>query len=386
MAKKSKIFSSVLLGVATFMTLSFASAHKPVFACGSDENGEMLTNCKEALITPVSESSFIYAESGSEVTSEKSIPHSYFLAGNQIASNDIVKGLAAYAGNLVNFSGYAEYAALAGNSITVSGKVLNDLFVAGNAVELGEDASIGRDVFGAASTILIKSNLHGNVFIGGDRLVLENVTIDGDLSAEFSEIVIKGRSSISGTFRYNEDARITGLSDLSSGATETYSSLSGNVSFISSLENRLLFLLGRLLVTIILVALAPKFVKKLLSRFSAKDSWKDLAIGLGLLLGVPLAVLFAAITVIGLPLALVGLGFYVFIIYLSHSVTGGLVGELIATKLLSKPKLNSMLKFVMGTCLVILLGLIPYVGGLITAVSLCFGFGYFMRTIFAKEK
>ena len=385
--------------ILTLAVLLFAVGFSvPTFACGDSDvtnGGELVDNCLKTAdeetetLDSTKETASLedeYFSADAELKSETSVFHSRFLAGNDVSSSDFVDGVAFLAGNLVNLGGSSEYGLVAGNSITISTEVEKDLFVAGNAITLDEAANVGRDLFAVGSTLLIKANLHGNVFVAGERLVLENVTIDGDLNTDFNEIIIKGKSSVAGTFKYDEATRITGLEDLSVGKNETYSTPVREVSFFSTLENKLIFLLGRILVTIVAIALAPKLVKKLYETFALKNSWKDLALGLGLLLAVPLACIFTLITIIGLPLGFVLLVVYGLVLYFSHSVTGLVVGDLLAQKLFKKEKMHDFLKAALGIVLVALLSLLPYIGGLVTAFSLCFGFGFLTRTVFKKEK
>ena len=398
MAKKIKIFSEIVLGFASALTLSLAASISPAHACGSggpvgyDKDGNpVYANCEEVSEIVDSEdtdaeSEDIYAESGSDIESERDVDHSFFVAGNDVKSSGNISGIHFLAGNLVDFTGSAEYGAFAGNSLKVNGSIKKDLFIAGSAIELGEDALIGRDLYAAATTVLIKANLAGNAFVGGSRIVLENVTIDGDLNVRASDIVIKGKSSIAGTFKYNDSARITGLENLSTGDVITYTAPTNEISFGESVTSKIVFLLGRLLVTIVFVAIASKFSKRLLEEFSAKNCWKDLALGLGLLIGVPLASIFIMITVIGLPLGLVGLVIYGLFVYFASSVTGGVIGNLVATKVFKKENMHIFLKFAIGIILVELMGLIPYIGSLASGISLCFGFGYLVHKIFRQPK
>ncbi len=386
MAKKFKIFSEILLGAASALTLGYATTISPAHACEGDTSGQ--TNCADEVlvISPAPESDDIYADAGAEVKSERNVSHSFFLAGNDVSSSDHVNGINFLAGNLVEFTGSADYGAFAGNSLKVNGQIKNDLFIAGNAIELGEDTTIGRDLYAAATTVLIKSNLYGNAFVGAERLVLENVTIDGNLNVEATNIVIKGKAAISGAFTYNDNAQITGLENLAAGETATYAGHTTEVSFGTSLTTKLVFLLGRLLVTIIFVAVAGKFSRRLLDEFNPKTCWKDLALGLGLLLAVPIAAIFVMITFIGLPLGIISLATYIFFAYMASSVTGGVVGNLLAKHLFKNEKLHIFLKYTIGIIVLQLLGLIPIVGGLISAISTCFGFGYLVKMIFKRER
>ena len=412
--KKSLILTLALL-LAT--TLSPAS----VFACGegsTDKNGVALDGeCAEeiegdpdssemesieelpSLISgldtpagPEADESETYAAAGGTVSSARNLAHSLFLAGNSVLSNDSVDGISFIAGNVVEFSGSSEYAFLAGNSVKISGAVDSDLFAAGNTVEIDEDASVGRDIFVAGSSVIVRSMLYGNAFIAGDRVVLENVTVDGDLNISADEIVIKGQSSVAGIFKYNDNAVITGREDLEAsrvdayaGSTSSQSSESVASRFAAALSHFLVKLLGLILVMIVLISLAPKFMKKLLDSFHWKTSWKFLGLGLGLIIVTPLACIFVLCTVIGIPLAALTLGLYFSFICLSQGITGGILGNELATRLLKQPKMNIYLKYIIGISLIRLVACIPVLGGLVAAVSTCFGFGYLAKRLFIRK-
>lgn len=400
MAKKSTIICQFCLAVFTVLTLGYAANYTPVYACGEANGETAVDNCEEAskdkpmlIAEDLTEDSSddYYFGAATNINSDVDVDHSLFLAGNEVSSNDRINGLGFIAGNLVRFSGKADYGFLAGSSVNVSGEVKKDLFAAGSTVEITDSASIGRDVFVAGETVLVKTNLSGNAFIGGNRVVLENITIDGNTTIEAEEIVVKGRVAIAGKLKHNEDARISGSENLSYGSLEKTSAIETSSahrpvnSFLTKIKTTLFFLVGRIVVTIILVAVASKFSKKMLDNFELKNSWKDLALGLGLIIGLPLAIIFVCITLIGLPLGLVTLTFYGLAIYFAKSVTGGVVGDVLAKKLFKKDKMNILAKYTIGTILVVLLGLLPYIGGLISAVAVCFGFGYLIHNLFRKE-
>lgn len=393
MAKKLKIFSELGLAAAAVFCLGLAIKFNPAYACVSDGNGQ--TNCEEttgetpSLISPAPVSTTntddVYAAADGELRSSRSVKHSLFLAGNDVVSNDVVDGINFVAGNLVDLAGSAEYAALGGSSVKVTGSVERDLFAAGSSVELTEGAYIGRDVYAAASVITVKTNLYGNAFLGGGRIVLENVTITGDLNVAADEIVVKGKSAVSGTLRYNDNAKITGLENLSAGTTETYAGGSSDVNFAATFSDKLLTFLSGIVLMVVLIALMPKFAKKLLDTFQWNTSWKHLALGLGLLVVVPIAAIFVMITILGLQLGLMSIGFYFFLICIASHVTGGILGDQLAKSVLKQPKMNLYLKYILGSAILFVLSLIPVVGGLVNAIALCFGFGYLSKRLFIHK-
>lgn len=384
MAKKAKIFTQIFLGVASALTLSFASQISPAHACAGDETGE--TNCVEEtqLISPAPEDT--YGEAGSEVKSEKIINHSFFLAGNQVVSNDTVKGLSAFAGSIVELNGKTEYGALGGSTVTINGSVEKDLFVAGKDIKIAKDAKIGRDFYAAGSTFRIEGALGGNAFVGGQTVTINGATVAGNLKIAAEEIIIEEGATVTGSFQYNESAKVTGLEKLTAGNVETFvgRAFKLEINPMTGIQTAIIFLIAKLLAVIIFVAIASGFSKRLINEFELKNSWKDLALGLGVIIAAPLAIVLGMVSVIGLPISIIGLGFYVLFLYFSTAATGGVVGNILAKKLFKKDNMHILLKYTIGLLTITLLTLLPYIGGLISAISTCFGFGYITHKVFRK--
>lgn len=386
MTKKRLILTQTILGFLSILTFSIAISYHSVFACATDGTNSL--DCVEET-DGREESDNYYFGADVNVKSDTIVDNSLFLVGNDINTSNEVNGIKFVAGNLIKNSGASEYGLFAGNSLEISGDIEKDLFFLGSAATLTDDLYIGRDVFGTAGTILVKTNLNRNAFLAGSQIVLENITIDGNLSLDAEEVVIKGKVAVKGELKYNEDANIVGLENISYSSVEKTpvitSTTSSQHTFLKKLKSTLLGLAGRIVATLVLVALTMKFSNNILDKFEGKNSWKDLALGLGLILAVPLAAIIAAVTIIGLPLGIITLVFYGLFLYLSTSVTGGVIGDILAKKAFKKADLNLFIKYTVGITLVVLLGLIPVIGGLITAISVCFGFGYLIHSLFRRE-
>ncbi|MBQ6147776.1 hypothetical protein IJI70_02965 [Candidatus Saccharibacteria bacterium] len=396
MKKDHKLFMSLfaaILLVAAMMVFPPRS-----FACGGDgltsENGDV-TNCEDvptdAKVLDKSEDSEeesdeYYFGADANVNSEADVSHSLFLAGNEVSSKDSVFGIGLLAGNFVTAAGSYDYGFFAGNSIEISGEVSEDLFVAGNAINIKEDASIGRDVFAAGNIVNISANLSGNVFAGGNRLVLNNVTIDGNFDAEFDEIVINGKSSISGTFKYNENANVVGLENLATGAKETYAEASGSPSPLSRFLDKVLTIIGLVILAAVLCAVFKKTVTRMTKDFLPKNIFKHVLIGLALLIFVPLLSIFAMITRIGLPLGATTLALWSLSLLFSGIVSGLIFGDILARKVFKQEKMSAFLKATLGIAIIELLSLVPVLGILTSFFAVTFGFGYLFETARSASK
>ena len=159
-------------------------------------------------------------ESGNVVTQEGEYSSTRFVAGNKVTNKADVDGLSFAAGNEVTLEGKAPYGFFAGNFVTVNEQIEKDLFVAGNRVTIGKDAILGRDVFIAASTVEIKSNIGRDLRVGAASVDLSDITIEGNAYVMADEIIMNANTNIKGKLSYLDDAIVTGLDVATVGSTE----------------------------------------------------------------------------------------------------------------------------------------------------------------------
>lgn len=324
-----------------------------------------------------------YFKAEDVISSEKEINHSYFMAGNKITSKDKVDGILFMAGNTLKSKSLIEYGMFAGNVVEVTSDVEKDLFVAANDITV-ESSNIGRDVYLVGNTVTLNSNINGNVFIGSNTLEIGNITIKGDVDLNCSSINFGDNVVIEGTLKYNEDVKITGLDNVKYNALETYEDEEMNIETKDILVSKVISIISLIVITIIICAIFPKIYKKLSKEVSISKTFKNLLYGLCVLVLVPFAAIFTFITVIGIPIGIIGLLLYGIFIYLSVAVSATVVGNLILTKLF-KQKDNAYLSIIIGILVVRIITLIPYIGGFIYFLLMLIGLGLILELL-SREK
>ena len=107
---------------------------------------------------------------------------------------------------------------------------------------------------------------------------------------------------------------------------------------------------------------------------------KPILIGLLLFAGVPFAVLLAAITVIGIPVALAGLAGYLILLYAARLLVAAVVGE----RILGSPttRMQSFLRLALGLGIYSVAVEIPYLGVVIALLAMFLGLGAFGLRVF----
>jgi hypothetical protein len=115
------------------------------------------------------------------------------------------------------------------------------------------------------------------------------------------------------------------------------------------------------------------------------SGWLSLGLGVGVLAGVPVAIVVVAITLVGFPLSLMLLSLYLAAIYLAKIWVGAFLG-----KTLLKPsgatKSDWLLGLLVGLLILTIVGFIPYLGGLVHLGVVCLGLGAFAGQLYRASR
>lgn len=322
---------------------------------------------------------------GDRVKVKKNLNTTSFVAGNSVNMTSEVDGLNFVAGNNLTISSKQDYLLAAGNLITIKNATAKDAFIAGSTISI-ENTTV-RDLYVGGSTITIDSNIERNAYIAGDSVVITG-TINGDVKIAAEKITIEEGTIIEGTLEYPEDAKLK----IESGATITKKKTYENIKIEkpSRLDILKLRVSGRIYsyISLILVAgilfLLNKKLFKGISKIEKRGSEiaKKSLIGFGLLIMLPIASIIIMLTIIGLPLSLLALTIYIILIYLSSIATAYYCGNW-----LFKDKIkNEFLQLIVALAIIYVLEIIPFIGGLISFLSLIFGLGIYACLIVENAK
>jgi cytoskeletal protein CcmA (bactofilin family) len=294
--------------------------------------GDVLAFCERVAIRGEVEGSVIAI--GREFELRGSVTGNVIAAGHQVTVEGAAGASAYLTGERVALAPggrVARDAFLAGERVRVEGEVARDLTGFGERVEI--DGEVGRDFEARAERVVIQP---------GAR-------IGGGLSAHLSEperlevaegAVIAGASDVHVLDRHGH----TIWSRYREGSFYTWTA----VGFVAS------FLIG-----LILHALAPSwFAGRIVT---GRDFFVSLGLGAAFAVLAPLALVLLALTVVGIPAALIGLAAWAACLYFGAVVVAALLG-----RSLVKPRGESLREFGMalavGLAVVVLIRNLPFVG------------------------
>lgn len=250
-----------------------------------------------------------------------------------------------------------------GQQVTASG----DVTIGGNAVVFGSNAAlagtVSSDVYGFAGELDVSSAVGGDLTAyAGTVRVLGPARIDGDVVAHVqseSALQVSSGATISGTVRTEiED----GL------AREKPSVAREAAGFLASQVVRF----GAAFVTgLILLWLVPPL--KRMSLDSAGEVVTSAGVGLVTLVAVPIIALMTAVTLIGLPIAILGVLVWLVWIYFAKIVLAQFIGRKLFDR--TDRSRHFALTLLVGLLLVFLAINIPLLGGLLNFLMTITGLG-----------
>jgi cytoskeletal protein CcmA (bactofilin family) len=270
----------------------------------------------------------------------------------------------------------------AGGNVKVLGAANKNVILFGGKLNVGEDASIGKDlrIYGGQCTVngSINGTLKGGVgsFVMGGK--------SGDIKIKADEIKIKSSARISGDLTVKgKDAPIVEEGAIITGETKIQKPSEKKEAFFLTFAPviacfitflRIVCFVAKIIVGLILIALFKSFVRRIMDTLIIKP-WKSLGWGFLVLIVIPVAVVILFIVMIGFPFAVFGIYLYSILFYLSSIFISLVVGEKVIQLFKKKGEISLYLSLIVGIVVVYVLGLIPILGIIIKIFVLLFGAG-----------
>jgi cytoskeletal protein CcmA (bactofilin family) len=317
---------------------------------------------------------------GSNIAINGTIRGDLVATGNNISIDGNVTGSVIAAGNSIAIRGQVGGSVRAvGNTIVLDGKVANDLVVAGNELTILSNGRIGRDAIVAAATTTISGQIGRDLQVGGANVKIDGV-VGGNVTATIDRLQITDRGTVGGSLKYTSknEAQIANASSVK-GSIERQTPDNGRVPLFTGttalVVEWLKGLIGLLILGILVVFFFPGFSRRA-GEALVRSPWLTLAIGALILIGLPiLSIVFFAVG------ALIGgwwIGFVVlalFVVVLALSIPVAAVGVGGALLRVARRPVPVWLALLIGLVALLLVALIPILGGLVIFCALLFGMG-----------
>jgi len=317
---------------------------------------------------------------GTNISISGTIHGDLVAAGSNISVDGTVTGDVIAAGNSIAIRGQVGGTVrAAGNTIVLDGKVTNDLLAAGNELTILSNGRVGRDVVVGAATATITGQIGRDLQAGNSNLKIDG-GVGGNVLATVDRLQITDRGTIGGNLKYTSknEAQIANTSSVK-GSTERVTPDNGRAPLVTGpaalVIEWLKGLIGLLILGILVVFFFPGFARRA-GEALVRSPWLTLAIGALVLIGLPiLAIVFFAVG------ALIGgwwIGFVVlslFVVVLALSIPVAAVGVGGALLRMTRRPVPVWLALIIGLIALLLIALVPILGGLVIFCALLFGMG-----------
>jgi hypothetical protein len=321
----------------------------------------------------------------------------YFAAGDEVLIEGTVNGDAYIAGGVVEVNGTINGDLLVcGGQVTVTGTVTDDIRAVGGTIRV--DGNVGKDVSAAGGTVtlLSKSTVNGNILVAcGTLAITGTIGKEAKIASNDAELsgTIKGNVDFTGEYlSVRQGANIGGNVKARVGEKEHVQiadgTTHGNVDIGLADMGRaarilgynpwhfwfkIIWAVGLLLMGLLLVFLFPKFIKGIGSMIMQRPGESLLWGFLGLLI-IPILSIFLFVTVIGMPIALLAVTLFLWILYLSQLSLGIVLGNRLFA-LDGQTGWGLFWKLAVGVIIIQALTFIPYVRFFVNLASVIFGLG-----------
>jgi hypothetical protein len=295
-------------------------------------------------------------------------------AGAEIAIRAPVSGYVMGAGRAVTLHGrVGNDVWAAGETVSLDSAIGNNAMVAGRTVRLGRNSVIGHDARLAGNVVTAEGRIERNLDIGAGTARI-GADVGGTVHASANEVSVLPGAVIHGDLIVHADQppdispQAQVLGEVRYEETE---------AFEWSWAGRWLYaFLALLVLAMTVVAYAPDRSARVATALRARTG-ASVLYGLLVLVLLPIAIAALAVTLIGIPLAIVLLAFYIAILALSGVFVSYRVGDWLMTRL-HRMQVSIWTRMLLGVLLVSLGISLPAIGIVLTAVVVILGSGAFV--------
>jgi len=258
-------------------------------------------------------------------------------------------------------------------SLVINGVVDGDVVAGAQWVIIGERAIIEGDVYIGAAELIVEGEVHGDIRGGVGELIVSGLITD-DVVIHTDGIELEAGGRIGGNLVYKNDKMID---------INNRDQVEGEIIYEYFEEPEFdffvcgwiwkLILLGMAWTTGIILALVFKKQIRECFEITRHKFGKTLLIGLLGLIVIPVVSVMSIIPIITIPAGLVLFALYLIFMYLGWILVGILIGYFLLQLKLSEPSV--VLSALIGIVILMILAMIPFLGGIICFAATILGLG-----------
>ena len=303
---------------------------------------------------------------------------SYGTERHESRSFRVGKGVTVPAGETV-----IEEMVAAAADVEILGDLERDLKAFGANVVVSGDVQGELMVFGA--NVMLSGKYHNKVKCGAANLILSG-SFDDNLEAAAAKITVSPTTVIKGDFVYSAavlnqqpGSQIMGKTIRKGIMTrkkefEQWRQKSKKVVYSLGFLFWVLSLAAFLIVGVLIHNAFPKKTDAIVATLS-ETPWKSTGVGFVFLVVVPVGIIISLITLVGIPVGIIAALLYMIFLYISRIYIGVWIGRKLLGYVKKSLATAFFWPFLLGTIIITLLGLLPFIGWLFRLFFLLISLG-----------
>jgi len=321
-----------------------------------------------------------YFAGGNNVFIDGTINGDAFVAGGIVEINGTVNGELFVAGGQVNVNGkVTDRVIAAGGNVRLGGRTDKSIIAAGGTIVMARSASAGENFLGAGGNLVIDGTVGGNARVAGGQVDLAG-EVKGNLDDASEHFRTEHGAVIGGNLTVvTKDSANVEIAEGTTRGTYTLRLQKEEVRprILGFSAWRILFkllcMLSLFACALVLSFLCPKQITAIGATLMDRPGESALA-GLATLIFTPVVAIVLCITVIGVPLGMLLMGYYFWLMYLSQMCLGVALGfRLMGSE--GKHGWGLFGTAAIGMLIVDVVAFIPIVNVLVILAGLVFGAG-----------
>jgi hypothetical protein len=258
---------------------------------------------------------------------------------------------------------------VAGGTVNINAPVKGDVIAAGGQVYVNAD--VGGKVVAAGGNVNLGGNIGTNlVALGGQVNILPGKTIERDALIGGGLVVNAGRVNGTLTVSANQFNNTGSAAAVKFHKVEDQSEKRADNDMGFNIFS-LLAMLGYFILGLILVKYLPGIFLAVDGEVRSSTLLKTF-LGFVMIVASFIAILLVAVTVVGLPIALISTLLILATLMLSGTFVSFSLGKWIGER--AKKKQSDLVYFIIGFVILNVLFLLPFVGSLVSLISMSLGF------------
>lgn len=322
--------------------------------------------------------------SGETVTIDGTIDGDLAAFGERVVLRGIVRGNVFTAGREVEILGTIEGSLFAaGERVTIEGEVQQGVYAGAESLRLHDRAQVGRDAVLFGESVHMDGRTARDFFSAAERVEIRG-HVGRNVSTRSRRLTLHETASIAGNLHYEIGRQ--GPPEIAPGAQIGGEITSGDLMHrMGGPETRWLdghfymraavFLVSAFLVGMLLRLLLPGLF--LTDLETASDFFRSLGYGTIGLIGTPIAIVLCFVSVVGIPIGVIGVFLYLTTLFVSVIVVASLVGTSITATMSFEPEdaHGFGVSLLVGLVLVLIGINLPFVGGIFRVLVVVIGLG-----------